>query len=104
MYTTPYSTTNNGIFTTFVDNIQSVNNYPVPVGGMAILIDLNGSKMYFKSVNANGVPAPVRVFNIKEIPQVPPANPNMVTRQEFDALNQKIDKLLKAMETTTNAT
>lgn len=96
MYQPQEQKLNSGIFTTFVDNETTVQNYPVPTGSMAILIDLNHHKMWFKSVNSNGLPEPIRTFNIKEIPL--PINPNVVTREEFDTLNKKIDTLLNAIQ------
>lgn len=89
-----------GIFTTFVENAEVVKNYPVPVGGMVILIDLQGSKMWFKSTNINGVPAPIRTFDIKELLPPPPANVNAVTREEFDAISKKLDTLINALQKT----
>lgn len=84
---------NKGVFATFVDGENTVKNYLVPAGGMAILIDINGGKMWFKSVNINGVPAPIRTFNIKEIPLPVPAGSNIVTRAEFDELSQQFKDL-----------
>lgn len=82
-----------GVFATFVDNEQTVKNYMVPTGGMAILIDLNGNKMWFKSTNINGVPAPVRSFDIKEKPLPIPAGANVVSRTEFENLNKQFSEL-----------
>lgn len=84
---------NKGVFATFVDGEQAVKNYLVPAGGMAILIDLNGNKMWFKSININGVPAPIRSFDIKEKPLPIPAGANVVSRTEFDSLNQQFAEL-----------
>lgn len=98
---TPPATSPKGIFTTFIEGEGAVRNYLVPAGNMAILIDMNATKMYFKSTDVNGVPAPIRSFNIKEIPQPVAQNPNVVTREEFDAVNQKLDALLQALKTQT---
>lgn len=105
-YNMPVTTANasKSVFTAFIEGEGAVRNYLVPAGGMVILIDLNGNKMWFKSTDVNGVPSPIRVFNIKEIPQAVEKNPNVVTRQEFNALSQKIDVLLNALQGKTQPT
>lgn len=85
-----------GVFTAFVENEETVNNYLVPAGGMAILIDLGGKMMYFKSANAYGMPEQTRKFKIEEIQ--PPTNANVVTRAEFDTLNQKLSQLQEMLQ------
>lgn len=84
---------NKGVFATFVDGENAVKNYLVPAGGMAILIDINGGEMWFKSVNINGVPAPIRTFDIKEIPLPVPEGANIVTRAEFNELSKQFKDL-----------
>lgn len=95
--------TSRGVFATFVDGENAVKNYLVPAGGMAILIDLNGGKMWFKSININGVPAPIRSFDIKEKPLPIPAGSNVVSRAEFDSLNQQFSELSQQLTQILNA-
>lgn len=97
-------TAGNGVFTTFIENEETVKNYLVPAGGMAILINLNGGKMYFKSVNTNGVPAPIRTFNIKEIPLPIPAGANVVTRAEFDTMKQQLNQITQLLQNSLQGT
>lgn len=48
----------------------------------------------------NGVPQAPRVFTMEEISLQPPKNQNdsnMVTREEFDTLTAKLDKLISSL-------
>ena len=79
----------------FVNDDTEAMNYPIGPGYTTALInanDPNNGKLFVRSAESNGMPKPVRIFSIKEI--TPKGeNPDAVTREEFDELNQKIGTL-----------
>lgn len=86
------------LMTIFVNSEDEVLNYPVAAGLTVLLISFNQKKFWLKSTNTNGVPQPLRVFPFTEEVQsnVPLNNQNDgVTREEFRALSDKLDKLLQ---------
>lgn len=88
----------------FINDDSIVANYPVAPGYTVALInvnDPNNSKMYIKSIEPNGMPNQTRVFSMKEI--TPRAQDgDVVSRQEFDALNEKLQQLLSAINKPAN--
>lgn len=90
--------TNNGsLMTVFIEREEDVNDYPVAAGTTVQLISFKLGKFWLKSTATNGVPQPLRTFSFTE--QTPPAKiqNDGVSRAEFDALNNKLDKLLKEL-------
>lgn len=90
--------TNNGsLMTVFIDREEDVNDYPVAAGTTVQLISFKLGKFWLKSTATNGVPQPLRTFSFTE--QTPPTKiqNDGVSRAEFDALNNKLDKLLKEL-------
>lgn len=78
-----------GVMTAFINNEASATTYPVAAGSTVNLVDINNGKMYLKSTDPNGMPCPVRVFEIHEVtPQ--PQGSDMVSRQEFENLTQQL--------------
>lgn len=74
---------------------------PVAAGHSVILMDSEESVFYIKTVDQSGMPQPLRIFDYKERkPQErstaeasnPPAS-DVVTREEFNALSEKVDRL-----------
>lgn len=91
---TPSQQQNSGsILTIQVTSEDEVNNYPVAAGTTVLLLSFNLKKFWLKSTSTNGVPQPLRVFPFDEVTQTPAPNGG-VTRDEFDALSKKIDKLI----------
>lgn len=86
----------NSLMTVLVSGEDEVNNYPVAAGFTVMLVDFSHNKFWLKSTAMNGVPQPPRVFTISEISQQPAQiqNGSAVTREEFDALNSKLSKLI----------
>lgn len=86
----------NSLMTVLVNSEDEVNNYPVAAGFTVMLVDFSHNKFWIKSTAMNGVPQPPRVFTISEISQQPAQiqNGSVVTREEFDALNIKLSKLI----------
>lgn len=77
---------NNGIV--WVQGEQAAKSYLVAAGNSVLLMDSDATRFYLKSVDASGMPMPLRVFEYKEVtgqtPQ-PVGNSDMfVTRKEFD--------------------
>jgi len=87
-----------GVMAVFVSSDASAATYPVAAGRTVALIDIEHGNMWFKSTDMNGMPCPIRTFEIKEVTPQPQNQGNMVTRQEFDALNAKIQQLLSALK------
>ena len=85
------------LLTVFVDSENEVNDYPVAAGTTVQLISFKLNKFYLKSTATNGVPQPVRSFSFTEEIQNNQNEPSSVSREEFDALSKKLDKLLNEL-------
>ena len=77
-----------------IQSDDEVNTYLVAAGTTVMLINFSTMKFWLKSTNTSGVPEPVRKFSFKEEVTHSPQT-NTVTREEFNNLSEKIDKLLK---------
>ena len=91
---------NSSLMTVLVSSEEEVNNYPVAAGMTVMLMDFGHKRFWLKSTAMNGVPQAPRVFTMEEISLQPPKNQNdsnMVTREEFDTLNAKLDKLISSL-------
>lgn len=82
-----------GLMTIMVGSEEEMMNYPVAAGVTVLLISFNLGKFWLKSTSTNGVPQQPRIFTFDEKTAVQ-QGPQTVTREEFDSLNSKIDKLL----------
>ena len=92
----PVQQQSTSLMTVFVNSEQEVNDYPVAAGLTVQLISFSLGKFWLKSTATNGVPQPIRAFSFTEETTVQPTNQNdQVSRDEFNALNDKLDKLLK---------
>lgn len=88
-------TTNSGLMTIFVSSEEEVNNYPVAAGLTVLLVSFNLKKFWLKSTNTSGIPNQLRTFTFDETtPAQGQTGAEFVTKTEFSALNEKIDKLL----------
>lgn len=77
-----------------IQSDEEVNTYPVAAGTTVMLINFSTKKFWLKSTSTSGIPEPIRKFSFKEeVTQAPQTN--TVTREEFNTLSEKIDKLLK---------
>lgn len=85
------------LLTVFVDTEQEVNDYPVAAGTTVQLISFKMGKFYLKSTATNGVPQPIRVFNFTEETKAPEIQNGAVSRDEFNALNEKLNKLIQEL-------
>ena len=82
----------------FVNGEQAAREWMVTPGSTVFLMDNNGSSFYLKSVDASGMPQPLRIFDFTEraaAPQKAPevAGNNFVTREEYNALAARVDAL-----------
>lgn len=98
----PQQPTNNNasLMTVLVSSEDEVNNYPVAAGMTVMLMDFGHKRFWLKSTAMNGVPQAPRVFTMEEVSLQPPKiqnDPNCVTREEFDTLNAKLDKLISSL-------
>lgn len=80
-----------------VQNETVVNTYLVGAGNTVAFVDFNNGLMWLKATTSQGIPEPVRKFELTEITPKAPADENSVSREEFTALNNKFDKLLEML-------
>lgn len=89
----PQQNTQSGLMTIMVSSEDEMINYPVAAGVTVLLISFNLGKFWLKSTSTNGVPQQPRVFEFTEKTTIQPQT-GSVTREEFDSLSSKIDKLI----------
>lgn len=85
----------------WVQGEADAKSRPVAAGHSVILMDSEESVFYIKTVDQSGMPQPLRIFDYKErksqerssaeASNVPASD--VVTRQEFNALSEKVDRL-----------
>ena len=85
------------LLTVFVDSEEEVNDYPVAAGTTVQLISFKLNKFWLTSTATNGVPQPIRVFNFTEETKAPEIQNGAVSRDEFNALNEKLNKLIQEL-------
>lgn len=92
----PQQQNQGNLMTIQVTTEDEVTNYPVAAGTTVLLISFNLKKFWLKSTSTSGVPQPIRVFPFEEtIRQAGNQNDsNGVTREEFNTLSAKLDKLI----------
>lgn len=87
-----------GLMTIFVQSEDEVSHYPVAAGLTVLLISFNLKKFWLKGTSTSGIPQQLRTFTFDET--TPAQNQNGtegVTRKEFNALSEKLDKLLSEL-------
>ena len=84
------------IMTIFVSSEDEVKNYPVAAGVTVLLLSFNLKKFWLKSTSTNGVPETLREFPFEETTPKAPSNTG-VSREEFESLSKKLDKLLSEL-------
>lgn len=82
------------IMTIFVTSEEEVRNYPVAAGVTVLLLSFNLKKFWLKSTSTNGVPETLREFPFEETTPQAAQQSTGVSREEFDSLSKKIDKLI----------
>jgi len=85
----------------WVQGEADAKSRPVAAGHSVILMDTEESVMYIKTVDQSGMPQPLRIFDYVErstqqkVSEVAKPASDMVTREEFNALAQKVDQIIK---------
>lgn len=94
-YVNPYSQPQMGQYT-FVNGYSGALDFRLPANSTVILMDNNEPIFYLKSTNAMGQ-ATMKKYKFEEIIEKPMAENNnqYVTIEQFNALNEKLDALLK---------
>ena len=72
--------------------------YPVPAGSSALLMDMNAEMFYIKSVDASGMPQPLRVYEYTEVVTAPDPQVDMgnyATKEDIAAINRRLDGLTR---------
>ena len=99
----PQAAQNSGsIMTVFVNKEEEIADYPVAAGTTVQLICFPANKFWLKSTSTNGVPEALREFEFKETTKVSQPQGTGVSREEFDALSKKIDKLISDLGGSSN--
>ena len=78
---------------------NSAKAYPVMPGKTTLLMDSEESKFFLKTMEANGVPKPLREFKYEEvfednIPVAKEVTPDYVTKEDFNAFADKIISMI----------
>lgn len=80
-----------------VNGFQEAEKYPVLFNNSEIMLDNNRDVFYVKAVDATGRYT-MSTYEFKQIENEQPLNANnLVTKQQFDTLNGKIDYLLQQL-------
>lgn len=91
---------NGGIL--WVQGEAGAKSYLVAPGNTVQLMDSEANRFYLKTVGADNMPHPLRIFEYKEVipveSQIPPSPANAVTREEYDALKVQMDDLLRKFD------
>lgn len=96
------SNNQNGLMTIFVTSEDEVTNYPVAAGLTVLLISFNLKTFWLKSTDTSGIPQRPRLFTFDEKTPAINQNGSFVSRQEFQDLNNKLDKLIAELGGTKN--
>lgn len=98
----PQAQNNSGnIMTIFIGSEEEANSYPVAAGTTVLLLCFQQKKFWLKSTSTSGVPEQLREFSFDEKTPAPVAQGG-VTREEFDSLSKKIDKLINDLGGASN--
>jgi hypothetical protein len=90
------------IMTVFVHSEDEVIGYPVAAGVTVLLISFELGKFWLKSTSTSGVPQALRIFPFTEETPKQETTANGVSREEFESLSQKIDKLISDLGGNSN--
>lgn len=89
----PVSQPQNGFI--WVQGEAAAKSWPVPPNSTALLMDSEDQKFYLKTVDASGMPHPLRIFSFKEITgekkeAITPDPAKYVTKEEFEAFRNEL--------------
>ena len=87
----------------WVQGEAAARAYMVAAGNSVLLMDSDASVFYLKSTDTSGMPQPMRIFDYKERTESKNASVEVcteeyVTREEFDALAEKLNSLIDSKE------
>lgn len=85
---TPNTTGFSGVI---VNSFEDVKEYPVPLGGLTLLLNKKDKKFYIKSLNENGIPV-IETYTFESL------GDNTINEQEQQS-NANIDNLIKRVDT-----
>lgn len=96
----------------WVQGEEGAKAYMVAPGNTVLLMDSDGSSFYLKSADASGMPQPLRIFDYVERQAGTNRHPQavtqdmgqFVTRQEFEALQARLDALTAQKQPSKKAT
>lgn len=97
----PQQQQSGNIMTIFVGSDEEANSYPVAAGTTVLLLCFPHKKFWLKSTSTSGVPEALREFSFDEKTPAPVVQGG-VTREEFDKLSAKIDKLINDLGGSAN--
>lgn len=90
----PHSSSSSGVI--WVQGEAGAKAYPVAAGNSVLMMDVESPTVYMKTVEANGMPQPLRVYDlIEKTPKTAASgvsnNENIyVTKKEFEAFRTQI--------------
>ena len=99
--TTQPQNNSGNIMTIFIGSEEEANSYPVAAGTTVLLICFQLNKFWLKSTSTSGVPEQPRKFSFDEETPTLTAR-GSVSRDEFDKLSAKIDKLINDLGGASN--
>lgn len=96
-----YRPTNSGLANTFVPvrGIEEAKSYIVAAGNSVMLMDMNESKFYIKTVDATGIAQPLRIFEFKEVKETQEESnptPEYVTKEDFEELKKAVSEFKRS--------
>ena len=89
------------IMTIFIGSEEEANSYPVAAGTTVLLLCFQQKKFWLKSTSTSGVPEQLREFTFDEKTPTLTAR-GSVSREEFESLSKKIDKLINDLGGASN--
>ena len=79
-----------------VSDMGNIDAYTINPGSSMLFLNESMTEFKMRSRDTNGFPLPERTWTLKETTPAP-AKTNFATREEMDAMNAKIDKILDTL-------
>lgn len=80
-----------------VPDIDNIDGFSINPGASMLFLNEAMTKFKMRSRDVNGFPLPERIWKVEEVTPVQQTNPQFVTREEFAALDSKLDKLVNEL-------
>ena len=84
----------------YIKGDAGINSYPVAIGYTMFAMDTDEPKFYIKAVDAAGITS-IRKFRFEEIVEEKKADPEYVTKNDFEDFENKILALLQPPQKAT---